>query len=141
MDYLSYEQMQKLKSVGFTYPEYEHLLNLGMVYYYHGREYFIGGYDCSGYTETDRIIAQEGCWLPSGEQLLRWLAQIEFSVNILWDTDRQCFNINAIDSHTKSCYCANGKVLTYTLANLVYKICKANLRPYSPNVLVKLRIE
>ena len=44
MDYITIDTLRKMKAVGFTYPEYEHFLNYGMLFYYNDDEYFIGGF-------------------------------------------------------------------------------------------------
>ena len=60
MGYITYETMQQLKAVGFNFPTYEHFLNLGMIYYYQGDEYIIGGNLTTKFTEKDKIVAQAG---------------------------------------------------------------------------------
>ena len=39
MDYITIDTLRKLQAVGFTYPEYEHFLNIGMMFFYNDDEY------------------------------------------------------------------------------------------------------
>ena len=39
MDNITIDTLRKMKAVGFTYPDYEHLLNYGMLFYYNNDEY------------------------------------------------------------------------------------------------------
>lgn len=141
MSYITYQTMQKLLSVGFTFPDYEHFLNLGMVYYHKGNEYFIGGSCGSGYSEQDKYIAHNGCWLPCEDHLLEWLTRVEFDVSIRRDSVTRYFCVQAIDTLTRDEYHAGGVTLANALAKIIYKICKASIREFVPYSVDRLEIE
>ena len=140
MSYISYQTMQKLLSVGFSFPDYEHFLNLGMIYYHEGDEYFIGGACGSVYSDMDRHIALNGCWLPCEEQLLEWLTRVEFDVSIYRDSETRLFRVHSTDSCTNHEYSAGGITLADALAKMIYKICKSSIRTYIPYSIERLEI-
>ena len=133
--------MQELKAVGFSFPTYEHFLNLGMTYYYQGNEYVIGGSLTSEFTEIEKIIAREGCWLPTAEQLLEWFALVEIDIYIQLDAPDQCYHITATDCVTGMEYSTKGRTLALSLAMLIRKFCKKGLRPYIPKEVQRLKID
>ena len=141
MGYITYETMQQLKAVGFSFPTYEHFLNLGMTYYYQGNEYIIGGNLTSEFTEKDKIVAREGCWLPTAEQLLEWFALVEIDVYIQLDASDRCYCITATDFSTGMQASNKGRTLALSLAMLIQKFCKKGLRPYIPKGVQRLKIE
>ena len=141
MGYITYETMQQLKAVGFNFPTYEHFLNLGMIYYYQGDEYIIGGNLTTKFTEKDKIVAQEGCWLPTAEQLLEWFAMVEINVSIQLDAIDRCYHITATDCITGMQASNKGRMLALSLAMLVRKFCKKGLRPYIPEEVQRLKID
>lgn len=123
MENITYETMQKLKSVGFSYPDYEHFLNSGMMYDVQGEQYLISGNSVDGFSEQDRLAAQEGCWLPDGEQLLKWLQNNGFAVTIQWDAAERYFHVMAKDGLSGTEYSRGGPTFADALALLIYKIC------------------
>lgn len=138
---IPYEILLKLKKVHFSFPEYEHLLNYGMVYYYQGNEYTIGGTGVSEFTEKDKAAAKDGIWLPSTSALFDWLRLTNFEVSLSYSHDRGCYCIRALDRENGAHYQADGAVLAYTLATLIYKICKSNLRNYVPSHEMRLQVD
>ena len=139
MDYITLNTLQSLKDVGFSYPEYEHFLNNGMLFYYQGDEYFIGGYSNGNFSKQDMEIARNGVWLPEASQLLAWLVHTGFRVTIT-NEENGYYNIQAIDLINGSEY--KGKDLTFanTLAVVIKKICKSQKREYIPEVTFRLQI-
>ena len=131
MENLTFETMKALKSAGFTYPEYEHFLNYGMVYYYLGKEYTIGGCWDADFSKQDELIAREGCWLPDESQLCTWLVACDFSYQIQWDNKQRYFHVEIIDEVTGAQYHGGGITLVNALAKGILKICKSGLRCYS----------
>lgn len=141
MDNITESMMLKLKSVGFCYPDYEHRLNMGMVYSYQGIEYCIGGWENGEFTEADRLVAKEGLWLPDGAQLLAWLRSNAFSVAIHLDAAEQYWHVCATDSVTGAEFTGGGIPLAYALHKVIYKICKSNQREYNPVSTLQLAIQ
>ena len=139
MDNITINTLRELKAVGFSYPEYEHLLNLGMLYFYQNDEYQIGGSCGADFTEQDQIIAQQGEWLPDSSQLLDWLGNTDFSVNILMD-DVHHFSVQATDTVNGLLYTGGGYGLSNALAKVILKICKSKQREYTPRETLMLRI-
>lgn len=133
--------MQDLKKVNFCFPAYEHFLNHGMWYYYRGDECVIGGKSLNGFSEMDRLVAEEGCWLPTDSQLLQWLALVEIDVLIRLDASEQFYYLEARDCLNGATYNSCGRVLAFALAVLIRKICKSNLRPYVPVEFEHLKID
>lgn len=141
MDNISLNTTLKLKSVGFSYPEYEHFLNIGMCYYYLDSEYLIGG-SCSGnFSSMDAEVACNGIWLPNESQLLEWLRKTEFDVTINWNSDDKYFNLCAIDRINGQQYVAGGIDLPNGLAKVIYKICKSHRRAYVPEETLRIQLE
>lgn len=141
MSYITFEMVNKLKSVNFSFPEYEHFLNLGMIYYFRGDEYFIGGSDTDPFSETDKIVASEGCWLPTDTQLLEWLESVQIDAFIHLAAGTGEYFIQATDRQNGACYKASGKPLAFVVANVIYKICKSNLRDYIPSPVDRIAID
>ena len=139
MDYITIDTLRKMKAVGFSYPDYEHFLNFGMLYYYNEDEYFIGGYSAGEFTDKDREVAEHGEWLPEASQLLSWLTDTDFTVNISVD-DEMYFAIQATDMVDGTAYNGGGLTLANALAKTITKICKSKHRPYIPKSRLTLEI-
>ena len=138
MDHITEPMMRQLLSVGFSYPDDEHHLNYGMLYYYLDSYYYIGGSECKDFSETDILAAREGLWIPDVSQLLEWLKSNAFAVSIQLDAEESYFHITATDVCTDTTYTGGGPLLSHALHKVILKICKANLRTYIPEE--KLRI-
>ena len=139
MDYITIDTLRKMKAVGFTYPEYEHFLNYGMLFYYNDDEYFIGGFSNNTFSDLDKEVAQQGEWLPEAAQLLEWLTNTDFKVTISID-EGQYFSIQAIDITDGTLFNGGGLTLANALAKTITKICKANRRSYVPRAKLRLEI-
>ena len=139
MDYITIDTLRKMKAVGFTYPEYEHCLNYGMLFYYNDAEYFIGGFSNNTFSDLDKEVAQQGEWLPEAAQLLEWLTNTDFKVTISID-EGQYFSIQAIDITDGTLFNGGGLTLANALAKTITKICKANRRSYVPRAKLRLEI-
>lgn len=140
MNCITYHMMQQLRAVGFSFPDYEHCLNLGMVFYYNNDEYYIGGFGNSEYSKLAIVAAREGCWLPSEDQLLEWLYLVGFDVDIHLTSDLMRFRVTAKDQVNQMQYFAQGGSLAYALHKLIYKICKAKKRQYIPRSLNRIEL-
>lgn len=138
MDHITEHMMRQLLSVGFSYPDYEHHLNYGMLFYYQDSYYYIGGWEHDDFSETDILAAQDGLWIPDGSQLLEWLKYNAFTVSIQFDSEEQYFHASATDTRTGRTYAGGGPLSSHALHKIIYKICKSNLREYAPEK--KLRI-
>ena len=138
--HVTYDQMVKLKTVGFSFPDFEHDLSGGMVYYYEGNCYVIGGPWRGKFTQQDQLVAKLGHWLPDDSLLWDWLYRNEFDVTYHWSDADQRFYLFAIDSIDNQQYSAVGEVLVYTLSELVYKICQSSIRCYTPERNLRLEI-
>ena len=140
MDTLTSETVEKLRSVGFCYPDREHLLNTGMVYFYEGETYVIGGGDSQDFTEQDCLVAREGCWLPDLSHLLNWLSATDFSYTLHHDSTQGLFHLTAHDTITGTDFCHSGSDLLNSLAKVIFKICRSKERPYIPSPEFSLEI-
>ena len=138
MDYITIDTLRKMRAVGFSYPYYEHLLNYGMLYHYNGDEYFIGGFSAGGFNDQDREAAEHGEWLPEAAQLLSWLRDTHFSVNLSVE-DMYC-SVQAADMTNGALYNGGGFTPADALAKTIIKICKSNRRPYIPESRLRLEI-
>ena len=139
MDYITIDTLRKMKAVGFTYPEYEHCLNYGMLFYYNDAEYFIGGFSNNTFSDLDKEVAQQGECLPEAAQLLEWLTNTDFKVTISIDEGRY-FSIQAIDTADGTLFKGGGLTLANALAKTITKICKTNRRSYLPMANLRLEI-
>ncbi len=131
MDYITINTLKKLQAVGFSYPDYEHFLNQGMLFYYQDDEYRIGGFSKDDFTEQDKIVAEQGEWLPEASQLLAWLKNTDFRVTISMD-ETSCYSVQATDIINNAFYNAGDYTLANALAKVIMKICKSHLRRYVP---------
>ena len=139
MDYITIETLRKMREAGFTYPDYEHLLNYGMLYHYNGDEYFIGGFSACGFSDRDRDAAEHGEWLPEAAQLMSWLTDTDFGLCISVE-DGRYFSIQATDMLDGTLYEGGGYSLADALAKVITKICRSKRRPYVPRSRLKLEI-
>ena len=128
-----------MRAAGFSYPEFENILNNGMMYYYLGDEYIIGGFSQEGFSECDKLVQQNGCWLPDEAHLLNWLNANGFSYSLQWSNDQKRYRIEVNDSICNASYTAGGIDVINTLAKVIIKICKSKLRSYIP--VSNLRVE
>lgn len=112
-----------------------------MLYFYHDDEYVIGGNSLADFSEQDRLVSQQGCWLPDDSQLLKWLQETDFDVSIQWDSEERYFHVWATDCQNGVKYKAGGIDIANALAKLIYKICKSAQRPYVPHESLRLEIE
>ena len=139
MDYITIDTLRQMCAVGFSYPDYEHFLNYGMLYHYNGDEYFIGGFSGDDFRDQDREVAAKGQWLPEASQLLSWLTATDFSVTISVD-EKMYFSIQATDTINGTQYTGGGLTLANALAKTITKICKSHRRPYIPRSTHRLEI-
>ena len=138
MDNITEYMIRQLQSVGFSYPDYEHHLNFGMVYAWNSGTYRIGGCEDGTFSKTDRQAAAEGLWLPDSDQLLSWLKGCGFTVSMQLDADGYC-HVTATDSGSGNQYSGSGPVLSHALHKAIYKICKSG-GPYRPEPILRLEI-
>ena len=141
MSNITAETMKKLISVGFSFPQYEHLANCGMMFFYEDEEYTIGGFSEHSLSKKDFEVAQNGVWLPDENHLMLWLKLVGFSFKITWELSTQYFSVVAVDGVNNHQYLSSGIVLVDTLAKLIYKICKSQLRVYDISDEQILRLE
>ena len=139
MEYITIDTLRKMRAAGFSYPDYEHFLNYGMLYHYNGDEYSIGGFSAGDFSDKDKSIAENGEWLPDSNQLLEWLIDTNFKINISVG-DEKYFSIQATDLINGNLYNGGGATLADALAKTITKICKSNQRPYIPKPKLRLEI-
>lgn len=138
MDYITIDTLRKLQEVGFSYPEYEHFLNIGMLFFIDGDEYLIGG--CGDvFTERDEEVAKHGEWLPDATQLLSWLKNTGFVVAFAVDEEGY-YSAQAKDMKNETLYIGGDYTLANALAKVIYKICKSKRREYVPQATLRLEI-
>lgn len=104
MEHITLDTLKKLISVGFSFGDYEHHLNKGMLYYYDNDEYLIGGYSNKDFTDEEKRISENGTWIPDADSLLKWLQSCGFCYRIEWDG---YYNVSAIDD-SGTCFEAGG---------------------------------
>lgn len=139
MDYITIETLRKMREAGFSYPDYEHFLNYGMLYHYNGDEYFIGGFSADGFCDRDRAAAEHGEWLPEASQLLSWLTDTDFRVCISAEDGRH-YAVQAADLMDGTLYEGGGYTLADALAKVITKICKSDRRPYIPKSRLRVKL-
>lgn len=137
MDNITEYMMRQLQDVGFTYPDYEHHLNFGMVFLWQGEPFHIGGHEDRDFSEADHQAAAEGLWLPDSSQLLDWLKGCGFTLSIQLDNDGY-YHITATDPTGGSQYTGGGLLLSHALHKVIYKICKSG--QYRPAPTLRLPI-
>ncbi len=135
---ITIETLRKMQKAGFSYPDYEHWLNRGMVYDYHDDEYVIGGFCGDDYSQQEREVARECEWLPDADQLLSWLKDTDFKVSM--DMENGYFSIEATDMINGAVYNGGGFTLADALAKVIMKICKSKRRPYQPKPMLRCEI-
>lgn len=136
MDYITIYTLQKMRAAGFSYPEYEHFLNHGMLFYYQDDEYRIGGFSKADFTEQDKLVAEQGEWLPEASQLLAWLKNTDFHVAISLDESNH-YAVQATDRINNAVYAGGDYTLANALAKVIMKICKSHLRQYTPQSSIR----
>lgn len=136
MDFLTIHTLRKMRVAGFSYPEYEHFLNQGNLFYYQDDEYLIGGFSKDDFTEQDKIVAEHGEWLPEASQLLAWLKSTDFHVAISMD-ETSYYAVQATDTINHAVYVGGDYTLANALANVILKICKSHLRAYTPKSSIR----
>lgn len=141
MNYITKETVEKLKSVGFSYPDYAHMENQGMVFWHEGVEYIVGGYCDRELSEEAKTAVGEGLWLPDEQQLMQWLQYNAFDVTVQWSHAEWYCHIRAMDCENQTTYEASGPDLVDALVKLIYKICKSNKRSYLPEERLSLKID
>lgn len=129
-----------MRAAGFSYPEFEILLNKGLTYYYCGDEYTVGGFSQDDFSEYDRLVCQNGCWLPDETHLFSWLNVNGFSYSLQWSNEQKHYCIEVNDSTCNARYSAGGIDVVNTLAKVIIKICKSKLRSYVPVTNLRLEI-
>lgn len=118
----------ELFSLGFTYKFYQNNPVKGMMYYYNDTEWIIGG-SCEGdLTQEDLKVVKGGVWLPSVDHLLEWLVDNEFVFSIV--NTNGFYEIDCVDSLTKTKYHTVTPTLDYSLAVIVKKILKKKEREF-----------
>lgn len=137
---LTFFTTNQLLKLGFHFPDYEHLCEEGMTYWYNETEYVIGGGDGQPYTAFDHELAEKGTWLPDAEQLMEWLQRNDFDVIIHWNDAMQWFDVHATDMQARVRFDAGGGDLCNSLGKLIQKICKANYRDLTPRPVECLEI-
>lgn len=122
---LTINMMLDLKKNGFTFEQFEHDCNPGMVYYYNQCEHIIGGI-CNGTppSNEDHIISNEGIWLPDESHLMLWLQwKWNYDVTISYNSENRYF-YGFVDNGIDDIIRGSGPDLLCCLYKLVLKICK-----------------
>lgn len=136
---LTYDMMTKLKSVGFTFEQFEHLCSPGMTYYCDGKEYTIGGtWDGAPCSENDQKVAREGTWLPEEGDLVRWLELTNHSIEIKYEDSY--YQGKATDE-ADNAFVGGGADMLCCLNKIIYKICKKSNGTVKPKNIIMLEID
>ena len=124
---LTIDMMSNLKKHGFTFEQFEHDCNPGMVYYYDNCEYILGG-RCDGTpcSDEDQMAAQKGQWLPDESHLMLWLQwKLDYDVTVEYVADKRYFYGTAKNTDVEE-FKGSGPDLLCCLYKLILKICKHN---------------
>lgn len=136
---LTYDMITKLKSVGFTFEQFEHLCSPGMTYYYEDNEYTIGGaWDSTPCSENDQKVAREGTWLPGEGDLARWLELTNHNIEIKYEDTY--YHGKATDK-MGNVFEGGGADLLCCLYKMIYKICKQSKGTVKPENILMLETE
>ena len=122
---LTIDMMLNLKKYGFSFEEFEHDCNPGLVYYFDNCEHIIGGKcDESPCTNEDQYIAEKGTWLPNASHLMLWLQwKQNCDVSIQYTAENRYFYGKVIISENVEIN-GSGPDLLCCLYKCVLKICK-----------------
>ena len=123
---ITYYQAKELYSLGFSFRHYTNNIHKGMVFYYKDSEWVIGGNENDNLSDEEKVIANNGIWLPSSLHLIDWLVDNDF-VFIIKNTDG-FFDIICKDSITETQYESKTPTLEVTLASIIKKILKKKER-------------
>ena len=119
---------QELYALGFSYRHYQNHFHKGMVYYYEGAEWVIGGNADEDISNSDMKIIHEGIWLPSEMHLIEWLVNNDFVFHIV-NTDH-FFEFKCKDSITGTEYSTKVPTLEVASATVIKKILKKKERTF-----------
>lgn len=125
---ISFETADELYALGFSYRHYHDHPQKGMVYYYDGSEWVIGGDSEAPLTEFEKNIVENGVWLPSEIQLIEWLLDNDFIFSIV-NTDG-FFDVVCKDTVTQIQYKSKMPTLDYTISAIIRKILKKKERKF-----------
>lgn len=111
---------EQLYTVGFTYHYYQEHIHAGMVFQIGEKEHVIGGAINEPLAEKDRLIVQQGMWLPSINHLIEWLNDNNFSFAII--NQNGSYEIQCKDTITGRKYHTQVPTLDFALAVVIKKI-------------------
>jgi hypothetical protein len=121
---LTLEMVEKLRSVGFSFPQLEHECNRGKTYFLNGKEYIISGNSGgNSYYEYERMIAKIGVWLPDVGDLFKWLELTGHNVTISYKSDERYYYGEA-ENAEKQTFKGSGPTIECCLYKIIYKICR-----------------
>lgn len=133
--------IEKLRSVGFTFPQFEHECNIGKTYFFNGKEYTLGGvWGGNSYYEYEKMIAKKGVWLPDATDLFRWLELTNHSVIISYKSE-DCYYYAEAENAEKQTFKGSGPDLECCLHKLIFKICRDSESAPVPKEILILEIE
>lgn len=112
-----------------------------MRFFYKDDEYLIGGNSLDDFSETDRLVAKNGCWLPDESQLLKWLQNCDFDVTVQWNAATSYFSVFASAEDKGTQFTGGGITLVDALAKIIYKICKTRKPPPIPSDVFRIEIK
>lgn len=136
---LTYHMVTKLRSVGFSFEQFEHMCSAGMTYYYDGKEYTIGDMcDRTSPTELEEKITREGTWLPSEGDLARWLELTDHEFEIKYEDSY--YHGKATDE-SGNVFEGGGGDLLCCLYKMIFKICRNSKGSVKPGSILILDIE
>ncbi|MDD6395516.1 MAG: hypothetical protein PUB37_04950 [Firmicutes bacterium] len=125
---ITFETANELYALGFSYRHYQKHCQKGMVYYYNGSEWVIGGNVDEPLTDTQREIIDNGTWLPSEANLIEWLQDNDF-VFVVVNTDG-FFKVECKDTVTNTQYNSKMPTLEFAMAAIIKKILKKHEREF-----------
>ena len=138
---LTLEMTEKLHSVGFSFPQFEHSCNIGKTFSFNGKEYIISGSGGrSSYYEYERLIAQNGIWLPEAGDLFKWLELTGHSITINYKSEERYYYGEA-ENEAKQIFKGSGPDIECCLYKLIFKICRDSENVPVPDDIIILDID
>ena len=137
---LTLEMVEKLRSVGFSFPQFEQC-DIGKTYFFNGKEYTVGGFwGKNTYYEYEQMIAQKGVWLPDANDLFEWLKLTGHSVTVNYKSDERYYYGEA-ENGTGQFFKGSGADIECCLYKLIFKICRDSNPVPMPEEILILSIE
>lgn len=122
---IDYFTAQDLRRIGFTYQFWDQNPQKGMVFWYRGQEWVVGGRVLSKDIDIPEDVVKKGLWLPDSDYLLMWLSDNDFTIDIKYEGR---YYAVAEDPYTHTRYKGAHDTLAFALSKVISKIYKKKER-------------